>query len=250
MKILLLIAISSLAFASELIQRALLQSYPNHIEKIENNLVYFTNGNKVLFDDFETKDFYNLLKNADIEDQFKIIYPLRDSFSISKNHDPGRIRNEEFFKNIYGSNKKEVKNNLVVIDWLPNLGGGKVKMTKIMGCADSLKKVSNELEKLPIKFHKYLMPLGGGFNYRNISGTDRLSNHSFGISIDINVKHSNYWRWAKNKDSIIYKNKIPLEIVKIFEKYGFIWGGKWYHFDTMHFEFRPELILFSRLVSE
>ena len=35
----------------------------------------------------------------------------------------------------------------------------------------------------------------------------------------------------------------PTEIVAIFEKHGFIWGGKWYHFDTMHFEFRPELLV-------
>jgi hypothetical protein len=41
----------------------------------------------------------------------------------------------------------------------------------------------------------------------------------------------------------VYKNQIPLEIVKIFEKYGFIWGGRWYHYDTMHFEYRPELLL-------
>ena len=35
----------------------------------------------------------------------------------------------------------------------------------------------------------------------------------------------------------------------IFEKYGFIWGGKWFHYDGMHFEYRPKLILHSRLVS-
>ena len=31
-------------------------------------------------------------------------------------------------------------------------------------------------------------------------------------------------------------------IVKVFEKYGFIWGGRWYHYDTMHFEYRPEFL--------
>jgi peptidoglycan L-alanyl-D-glutamate endopeptidase CwlK len=31
--------------------------------------------------------------------------------------------------------------------------------------------------------------------------------------------------------------------VTIFENHGFIWGGKWYHFDTMHFEYRPELLV-------
>jgi hypothetical protein len=31
-------------------------------------------------------------------------------------------------------------------------------------------------------------------------------------------------------------------VVQIFEDNGFIWGGKWHHFDTVHFEFRPELV--------
>ena len=26
------------------------------------------------------------------------------------------------------------------------------------------------------------------------------------------------------------------------EAEGFIWGGRWYHYDTMHFEYRPELL--------
>ncbi len=31
--------------------------------------------------------------------------------------------------------------------------------------------------------------------------------------------------------------------IDIFERHGFIWGGRWYHFDTMRFEYRPELLL-------
>src|SRR5690242_16362928 len=27
-----------------------------------------------------------------------------------------------------------------------------------------------------------------------------------------------------------------------FEQHGFIWGGRWAHYDTMHFEYRPELL--------
>jgi D-alanyl-D-alanine carboxypeptidase len=42
--------------------------------------------------------------------------------------------------------------------------------------------------------------------------------------------------------SLPYRNRMPQEIVSIFEKHGFIWGGKWNHFDTMHFEYRPELL--------
>jgi len=58
--------------------------------------------------------------------------------------------------------------------------------------------------------------------------------------IDINVKYSAYWRW--NKGKYRYRNSIPYAIVKAFEDNGFIWGGKWYHYDTMHFEYRPELL--------
>ena len=39
-----------------------------------------------------------------------------------------------------------------------------------------------------------------------------------------------------------WSNKIPAEIIAAFEKHGFIWGGRWYHYDTMHFEYRPELL--------
>jgi hypothetical protein len=37
----------------------------------------------------------------------------------------------------------------------------------------------------------------------------------------------------------------PSVVVEIFEKHGFVWGGKWYHFDNMHFEYRPEIIYSS-----
>lgn len=38
-----------------------------------------------------------------------------------------------------------------------------------------------------------------------------------------------------------YINTFEMKIVEIFERHGFIWGGRWYHFDTMHFEYRPEM---------
>jgi hypothetical protein len=38
------------------------------------------------------------------------------------------------------------------------------------------------------------------------------------------------------------RNNYPQEIVELFEKHGFIWGGKWSHFDLMHFEYRPEML--------
>ncbi len=34
--------------------------------------------------------------------------------------------------------------------------------------------------------------------------------------------------------------------VAAFEDNGFVWGGKWPFFDTMHFEYRPEVLLLAR----
>jgi hypothetical protein len=63
--------------------------------------------------------------------------------------------------------------------------------------------------------------------------------HAWGAAIDINPAYSNYWRWSVASG---YVNRIPPELVAVFERHGFIWGGRWAHFDTMHFEYRPELL--------
>jgi hypothetical protein len=68
--------------------------------------------------------------------------------------------------------------------------------------------------------------------------------HAFAAAIDLNIDYSDYWLWHRPAadGSIAYRNRMPQEIVDIFERHGFIWGGKWYHYDTMHFEYRPELL--------
>jgi hypothetical protein len=39
---------------------------------------------------------------------------------------------------------------------------------------------------------------------------------------------------------------MPPGIVEAFERQGFVWGGKWLYFDTMHFEFRPDILVLAR----
>lgn len=39
----------------------------------------------------------------------------------------------------------------------------------------------------------------------------------------------------------------PEEVVNVFENHGFIWGGKWRNYDTIHFEYRPELIIYNKI---
>jgi D-alanyl-D-alanine carboxypeptidase len=227
--------------------RILSAAYPQALAAPESNTVVFKDGTRMQFDDGKgEKDFDTLLKTPDIKDMFAIPYPrLWRSAPPALNEDPGRIRNVVFFKKMYGDcDKGEVTHNLVDITWLPKRLGTRLKITKINGVAEQLAAVSRALDELPQHFMPFLSPPAGTYNCRPIAGTQRVSAHGLGIAVDIATRHSHYWRWSKpDADGrLTYKNEIPREIVDIFEKHGFIWGGKWYHYDTMHFEYRPEIL--------
>lgn len=96
------------------------------------------------------------------------------------------------------------------------------------------------------------------FINREIAGSPTRSYHAWGMAIDLvptsyHGRHV-YWRWSRVFDQEGW-DKIPLEerwsppaaVVSIFESHGFVWGGKWPHFDDIHFEYRPEIILYNRL---
>jgi hypothetical protein len=225
----------------------LIKSYPDFIAGFSDNRLIFKDGTKMLWDDgIKNKSFKDMLENPDLKDMFGQEYNAGEMQSFpSRNFDPGRVRNETLFMKIYGSNAELVKQHLTEITWCPKLVGQKITVTTINGIDKKLMQISKELDKHP-ELKKYLTHIGGTFAWRNINGTIRHSMHSFGMTIDINTAYSDYWQWSctcTNEDTVLeYKNRIPMAIVAAFEKYGFIWGGKWYHFDTMHFEYRPELI--------
>lgn len=222
----------------------LIKVYPNQIVGYKDNKIFFSDKTTLIYDDFKNKNNQELIENPDIEDQFRFVYNKINKNSMPK-EDPGRIRNEAFFKKIYGNSKSEVESKMTEIIWCPKLVHKKIKVTTVNDIDKIVRKLSTELDQHP-EFQKYIQNIGGTFNWRKISGTNRLSMHSFGMTLDINIKKSNYWQWdckCTNENSkLIYRNKIPLKLVEIFEKYGFIWGGNWKHYDTMHFEYRPELL--------
>lgn len=229
----------------------LLQAYPGQFVGADPNSLMWLDGTKMRYDDGKDhKSFAQLLNDADLEDQVMAM-PYKKGYKFlapQQKEDPGRVRYEPFFKKMYGNTAEEVRSKLTTIIWLPKSMGIKLQVTTVNGIDKKIQEISNRLDTMP-QFHKYLQNPGGTFVWRKIAGTDRLSMHSFGMTIDINVAYSDYWRWVHKVDdengtlNIPYKNRIPMELVQIFEEYGFIWGGKWYHYDTMHFEYRPELLI-------
>jgi len=66
----------------------------------------------------------------------------------------------------------------------------------------------------------------GCYYPRFIAGTTSLSNHSFGLALDLNV--------PGNQRGTV--GEMDRTVVSIFKKWGFAWGGDWHYTDPMHFE--------------
>jgi len=233
------------------LMRALVAAYPDFLAGADGNEIVWKDGTRMLFDDGTgEKDFETRLDRPDLEDMFYAPYPLgRAGTAPAVDIDPGRVRYQPFYAKMYGAcTKGEVTQHLVDVVWLPSKSGQRLKATRINGVAERLQAVSNELDKLPAAMTKFLVPSAGTYNCRVVAGTKRSSAHGLGVAIDISIAHSDYWYWTRPGPDgrYAYKNRIPWEIVEVFEKHGFIWGGKWYHYDTMHFEYRPEIMAASK----
>jgi hypothetical protein len=217
---------------------------------VDGNFLVWRDGTRMpISDGIKDKDFPALLDHPDIDDMFVQNYSAgRPTGVPTINDDPGRIRYGPLFSKMYGNCLKgEVKPHLREVKWMPSWGGGTLHVTTVNGVADKLEAVVRDLEKLPKDDKKFLVPAAGTFACRDIAGTSRQSMHAYAAAIDINTKFTNYWYWVDRTGKMVpYQNRIPFRIVEIFEKHGFIWGGKWYHYDTMHFEYRPEMIEISR----
>jgi hypothetical protein len=225
----------------------LVAAYPAFLDRVDGDVLVWKDGTRMTIDDGRgAKDYETLLAAPDIKDMFFSPYPTgRTSGPPGRNADPGRARNAVFFNKMYGDCQTgSVEKNLVDLVWLPKKWGRTIKATRVNDVAAELAAVSADLDVLPSKFDQFLFPPAGTYVCRPIAGTKQISAHGHGIAIDIATKPSHYWRWSGGKPgaAIPYRNSIPIEIVEIFERHGFIWGGKWYHYDTMHFEYRPELV--------
>ncbi|GAB4219946.1 MAG: hypothetical protein Fur009_8310 [Candidatus Microgenomates bacterium] len=160
--------------------------------------------------------------------------------------------NNEKFIEVYANNikpdscysnvKKEVDSNLASVKIL-----GKT-ITIHKKAYPAFNAVSQELEKNPVAKNYKVNTIGAYIFRCNVNATKgdkfdtcnpncKLSAHSFGIAVDIN--------WDENCNGCNNYN-MPIEIVEIFEKYGFRWGGRYKQIfgatiDAMHFEYMYDL---------
>lgn len=220
----------------------------NRLKEAYPEMIQATNGNYIIWKDgTRTK----LIGNSFFNRLAMVFHGKNDSLNYLSSHDLQCHGVEPFFKKMYGSTEAEVKQKLVVVYWMPKIFGDRypLKVTTVNGINKKIERISAELEKLPPSDFKYLENPAGSFYWRKVKYEKYLSAHSFGIAMDINSHYGSYWLWDweriyhKKPMRFTLRNNIPKEIVAIFEKEGFLWGGHWYFYDTMHFEYRPELFI-------
>jgi hypothetical protein len=228
---------------------AVLKAYPQIVyDAASNELVSPAEDRRMLLTEPTDLPPEDMLTSASFADQFLYVYPLNyDQLSrVEPWFDPGRLRNAAFMEFLYFSDEPSARASLQ--DVTHDSSGVRFRVTNRQGVSCQLAAV---FESIGDQYPDVFESVGGSFNWRTISGTSRLSVHSYGAAVDLNTELGGYWIWSGAKAGSVgdYQSGIPREVVAEFERYGFIWGGKWHHFDGMHFEFRPELILYSRLVN-
>ena len=236
----------------------LAKTYPDHLTLPTGDLVIVSHAGQRYPYKSETlfKNIEDELDRADLFSQLRQRYQ-RGSLARApqNNEDPGRLRHMPLFLDMYGKTSSEVIKKLVNIHWAPC--NCQLQFSSVNGAARALETVGKEIHSAGLSH--YMNQGIGTFNWRKIAGTNRLSMHALGIAIDFKLPSSlgRYWRWDHPSGS--QHRTFPIEILRdeglnrivdIFEANGFIWGGKWWHYDSIHFEYRPELALHDCFVED
>lgn len=110
------------------------------------------------------------------------------------------------------------------------------KLTCHKALAEEIQQIYREMKEIGFRAYS-----NGCYNWRNITGSSsKMSNHAFGLAIDINPDYNPY---VKGTYSSTWQNapkyyKIDNDIVNIWKKHGFFWGGDYNSIkDYMHFEY-------------
>jgi hypothetical protein len=195
-------------------------------------------GRLLRYDDGRTKSVDERLDAPDLEDVFSIPYrtgPIRPVETAGD--DPGRIRMTALLDATFGAPPGSA--DLVQVPFFEK------RLRVHRAIAPALRRAVRRLERavhLAPKLGPVLRRPSGAFVVRTIAGTERPSAHAYGIAVDLDASRGEYWRWQQGGGKPRWHNRVPQAVVDAFEAEGFIWGGRWYHYDTIHFEYRPELL--------
>ena len=262
---------------AEQVMRSLALGYPNQIEKVEfrnddwalllRGVWYYYAGGRLLPEDkldnienYSAQPFYNY--QAELPEW---VQPDSEegeryrSMSNNRNQNPPR-RSPYFFDDLWRAHNHTEADRMVKT--IRFLGHPVTVHYLILEVLSLVEQEILEAGRADYQVQTWINSVSSleGWMWRNIADTQSRSFHAYGIAIDIIPRSfggkQTYWLWASQYRSdwwnISYNGRYhpPEEVIKAFEKYGFVWGGKWLYFDTMHFEYRPEVLILGGMLPE
>ena len=145
-------------------------------------------------------------------------------------------RSLHFFEALWNiSNREEASAQQVQIDFLGHSLTIHSGISQKIGLIEEI--ILSESETNPA-VRQWIDSLGTveGWNWRNVAGSGSRSNHSYGIAVDLLPKNlgglATYWLWTSRYNpqwwNTPYSGRYhpPDEVIRAFESFGFIWGGK------------------------
>lgn len=238
-----------------------IRAYPDFFTSYENGCLVTKDGGRITYDDRKPKDLGRMVLDRSVgddafdpEDALFWDYPAGTDMPTSGNPppgDPGRIRPASVFHYMYGKSESDRIGRMRDVPWVGTINGKpkKIRVTTVNGVDKALERVSREITNLPDDKKRLLEGIvynvEGPYGYYERPVRDfphRTSGHAYGIAVDINGDLA-YFIGGHEGEPYLYRNNVPQFLVEIFEKNGFIWGGRWHSYDAMHFEYRPELLM-------
>ena len=229
------------------------ESFIGEVSQLDNDVGFLFGNTWIYF-----RDGRMLTKESiKHQDRYKSIFYDYTLGRVTKlpEYEELTLRSPDFLNHLFGTNEIKLRERC---DWVPFLNHN-AYMNNF--CESALRNVEEEILKAAKNdqevqaFIENLKTIYS-FQQRKIRGTENTSLHSYGLALDLiptsyNRKHAN-WRWSTA--FVDEWQLIPLEkrwsppqvVIDAFEKNGFVWGGKWVHFDTVHFEYAPEIILLAQ----
>lgn len=220
------------------------------IERLEDDFVFHLERGSIYYRDGKMLNKENLQH----DDLFSSIFyryppgPLEDSFEKPP---PIARRSDDFFKMIFGETEREIRKHCREVRFLRRMAFVNTL------CIPALKQVEREILKQAGEDPDVADFAGNirilySFKRKEIVGSKNSSFHGYGLAVDLvpasyDKKHV-YWKWSAVYDSNWHRIPVhqrwspPQPVIDAFERNGFVWGGKWRHFDVIHFEYRPEII--------
>jgi hypothetical protein len=256
----------------EIVMRCLAAAYPDAIKEPEyidgdwtalvwGKRYYYAQGRllpeelKDSAESYTPKSFYNYPLEMPAWRPPSPEMSKRLSGITERRREAGAKSSPAFFDDLWQAHdKEEASGKVQVIRFLGH------KVTVHSGIVDKLALVEAEIEKQAknsAEIRNWIKTVSSvsAWNWRNIADMQSRSFHAYGTAVDILPRSlggkETYWLWAMEHNArwweVPYSKRYhpPQGVIKAFESHGFVWGGKWFLYDTMHFEYRPEIFLLN-----